>query len=243
MTLRCLSLVALAWLSLVAADEYAHRYTEAEAVHLWINKVGPYHNPQETYVYYSLPFCSSKPVAELEHRWDYLGEVLEGNDLISSGLAMQFRTPVRDHSKICSMTLTDDTVQQFQYAVRNHYWCTQPKNSREQGQLWSPPLALVRPVRTRARTLPCSPRRYQLYMDDLPIWGMVGELTTTDMDEGGELEGEALVYTHKRFSVSYNGDRIIQVCREPRRPRNERAGSRAGATTCVLTAPVTPLTR
>ena len=65
MTLRCLSLVALAWLSLVAADEYAHRYTEAEAVHLWVNKVGPYHNPQETYVYYSLPFCSSKPVAEL----------------------------------------------------------------------------------------------------------------------------------------------------------------------------------
>ena len=51
----------------------------------------------------------------------------------------------------------------------------------------------------------------QLYMDDLPIWGMVGELTTTDMDEGGELEGEALVYTHKRFSVSYNEDRIIQA--------------------------------
>ena len=48
------------------------------------------------YDYYSLPFCSSKPVAELEHRWDYLGEVLEGNDLISSGLAIQFRAPVRD---------------------------------------------------------------------------------------------------------------------------------------------------
>ena len=48
-------------------------------------------------------------------------------------------------------------------------------------------------------------------MDDLPIWGMVGEVTTTDMDEGGEFEGEALVYTHKRFSVSYNHDRIIQA--------------------------------
>tara|TARA_B110001452_G_scaffold240902_1_gene222748 strand:- start:723 stop:884 length:162 start_codon:yes stop_codon:yes gene_type:complete len=48
-------------------------------------------------------------------------------------------------------------------------------------------------------------------MDDLPIWGMVGEVTTTDMDEGGELEGEALVYTHKRFSLSYNDDRIIQA--------------------------------
>lgn len=116
-------LLSLVLCGLAAADEYAHRFTEAEVVNLWVNKVGPYHNPQETYVYYSLPFCSSKPVTELEHRWDYLGEVLEGNDLISSGLAIQFRAPVRDHSKICSMTLTDDTVQQLQYAVRNHYWC------------------------------------------------------------------------------------------------------------------------
>ena len=116
-------LCRLALCGLAASDEYAHRFAEAEVVNLWVNKVGPYHNPQETYVYYSLPFCSSKPVKELEHRWDYLGEVLEGNDLISSGLAIQFRAPVRDHSKICSMTLTDDTVQQLQYAVRNHYWC------------------------------------------------------------------------------------------------------------------------
>jgi len=165
---------ALCLLGTALADEYAHRYKEGEVVNLWVNKVGPYHNPQETYIYYSLPFCSTKPVDQLEHRWDYLGEVLEGNDLISSGLGVQFMESVKDHSKVCSLTLTDDTVAQLQYAVRNHYW-------------------------------------YQLYMDDLPIWGMVGEVTTTDMDEGGELEGEALVYTHKRFSLSYNDDRIIQV--------------------------------
>jgi hypothetical protein len=26
-------------------------------VDLWVNKVGPYHNPQETYEYYKLPYC------------------------------------------------------------------------------------------------------------------------------------------------------------------------------------------
>lgn len=200
-------LLSLVLCGLAAADEYAHRFTEAEVVNLWVNKVGPYHNPQETYVYYSLPFCSSKPVTELEHRWDYLGEVLEGNDLISSGLAIQFRAPVRDHSKICSMTLTDDTVQQLQYAVRNHYW-------------------------------------YQLYMDDLPIWGMVGELTTTDMDEGGELEGEALVYTHKRFSVSYNDDRIIQVNLTSENPVTLSAGTQLDFTYSVDWTPTsTPFHR
>jgi len=24
---------------------------------VWLSKVGPYHNPQETYSYYALPFC------------------------------------------------------------------------------------------------------------------------------------------------------------------------------------------
>merc|ERR1719446_808009 len=87
----------------VLADEYTHRYADAEVVNLWVNKVGPYHNPQETYVYYSLPFCSTKPVDQLSHRWDALGEVLEGNDLIASGLPFRFREALADHTNICSI--------------------------------------------------------------------------------------------------------------------------------------------
>ena len=166
-------------ISCARGDEYTHKYTANEDVTLWVNKVGPYHNPQETYVYYSLPFCSTKPVEQLEHRWDALGEVLEGNDLISSGLQFRFREAVSARSKICSIKLDENSAEQLQYAVRNHWW-------------------------------------YQLYLDDLPIWGMVGELTASELPEGGNLEpsdsdGEALLYTHKRFVVAYNDNRIIQV--------------------------------
>lgn len=28
--------------------------------------------------------------------------------------------------------------------------------------------------------------RYQFYLDDLPIWGMVGELTSSDVEEADE---------------------------------------------------------
>ena len=98
-------------------------------------------------MYYSLPFCSTGPVDDLSHRWDGLGEVLEGNDLISSGFDFQFLRPVHDHAKICSLTLTGETAATLQYAVRNHYW-------------------------------------YQFYLDDLPIWGMVGELASSDADDG-----------------------------------------------------------
>ena len=33
------------------------QYEPGEKVNLWVNKVGPYHNPQETYEYFSLPYC------------------------------------------------------------------------------------------------------------------------------------------------------------------------------------------
>jgi hypothetical protein len=33
------------------------QYGPGSLVDLWVNKVGPYHNPQETYEYYKLPYC------------------------------------------------------------------------------------------------------------------------------------------------------------------------------------------
>ncbi len=47
---------------------------------------------------------------------------------------------------------------------------------------------------------------YQLYIDELPLWGMVGE----HMSVPGEKE-KSFVYTHKEFSIAYNGNRIIEV--------------------------------
>lgn len=64
------------------------QYKAEEPVKLWVNKVGPYNNPQETYNYYSLPFCqpSENPI----HKWGGLGEVLGGNELIDSQLDIKF---------------------------------------------------------------------------------------------------------------------------------------------------------
>ena len=69
------------------------QYTDQERVALWVNKVGPYYNPQETYNYYSLPFClrgSENPI----HKWGGLGEVLEGNELIDSQIDIKFKRKV-----------------------------------------------------------------------------------------------------------------------------------------------------
>lgn len=64
------------------------QYQPDEPVTLWVNKVGPYNNPQETYNYYILPFCH--PSGNPAHKWGGLGEVLGGNELIDSQIDIKF---------------------------------------------------------------------------------------------------------------------------------------------------------
>ncbi|WZZ13447.1 hypothetical protein YC2023_106536 [Brassica napus] len=65
-----------------------YNYQANEQVTLWVNKVGPYNNPQETYNYYSLPFC--RKTENSIHKWGGLGEVLGGNELIDSQIDIKF---------------------------------------------------------------------------------------------------------------------------------------------------------
>ena len=39
-----------------------HKYEKGERVELFLNKIGPYANPQENYAYYNLPFCHPEDV-------------------------------------------------------------------------------------------------------------------------------------------------------------------------------------
>lgn len=43
---------------------------------------------------------------------------------------------------------------------------------------------------------------YQMYIDDLPIWGRVGERSD---------DKKYSIYTHKKFEIGYNGQRIVDV--------------------------------
>ena len=44
---------------------------------------------------------------------------------------------------------------------------------------------------------------YEVFVDDLPMWGFVGEVRKGA--DGGE---EVYVFTHKVFDISYNKDRV-----------------------------------
>jgi len=66
------------------------QYQAEDLVKLWVNKVGPYNNPQETYNYYHLPFC--QPSENPTHKWSGLGEVLGGNELIDSQIELKYQS-------------------------------------------------------------------------------------------------------------------------------------------------------
>jgi transmembrane 9 superfamily protein 3 len=158
----CASLCLLSWTTV--ADEHNHLYNDKEEVVLWMNTVGPYHNRQETYSYFSLPFCEG-PKRDISHYHETLGEALQGVELVFSGLDIDYKVDGAK-SQYCEVTLTNEKYQAFVYAVKNHYW-------------------------------------YQMYIDDLPIWGIVGEIEKGD-------EGYYM-WTHKKFDLGYNGKNIVDV--------------------------------
>lgn len=85
-----------------------------------MNTVGPYHNRQETYAYFSLPFCSG-PKDRISHYHESLSEALQGIDLVFSGYEMDFKEDV-PRKTLCMVELTKENVDTFSYAVSKEYW-------------------------------------------------------------------------------------------------------------------------
>ena len=66
------------------------QYHDDEEVVLWMNTVGPYHNRQETYTFFSLPYCKG-PQKEIGHYHETMAEALQGVELEFSGLEISFK--------------------------------------------------------------------------------------------------------------------------------------------------------
>mmetsp|Transcript_32648 Transcript_32648/g.39520 ORF Transcript_32648/g.39520 Transcript_32648/m.39520 type:complete len:615 (+) Transcript_32648:134-1978(+) len=96
-----------------------HTYKTHEKVALYANKVGPFHNPSETYEYYRLPFCP--PEGGLEHKSEDLGEVLIGDRLVTTPYEVSFRVD-HENEKLCSSELVAKDLKKFRKAVKDDYY-------------------------------------------------------------------------------------------------------------------------
>mmetsp|Transcript_117659 Transcript_117659/g.175740 ORF Transcript_117659/g.175740 Transcript_117659/m.175740 type:complete len:647 (+) Transcript_117659:35-1975(+) len=177
-----------------------HKYKDGDHIELWVNKVGPYANPQEAYEYYALPYCAPQTKHHPDeggrfNEWKghNMGEILGGHALRHSGHDITFLKSSSQPEKCTTPALTKEHADHFKKAAQ-HRWF------------------------------------YQMYLDDLPVWGMVGEMLPkadkfsvkekddldrldhmTDLDDAAIAGLHPYVYTVRNLVISYNNDQIVKV--------------------------------
>ncbi|XP_065062619.1 transmembrane 9 superfamily member 1-like [Rhopilema esculentum] len=109
------SLVAVTF-AILSAE--AASYKENEKVPIYVNKVGPYFNPQETYHYYSLPVCRPDKV---EHKSLTLGEVLDGDRMAVALYDLKFKENYND-KLLCKVQLKQKDIEQLKHAIEELYY-------------------------------------------------------------------------------------------------------------------------
>ncbi|KAL8094280.1 hypothetical protein AgCh_035978 [Apium graveolens] len=155
-------------ISLQFAIAAAH-YNAGDQVPIFVNKIGPLHNPSETYQYYELPFC--RPASVVQKK-ESLGEILNADRLANALYELKFREKKVGHI-LCEKKLTEDDVTKFRNAVINEFY-------------------------------------FQMYYDDLPMWGFIGRVedNSWNNDEKGP---KYYLFKHVQFDALYNGDQVIEI--------------------------------
>ncbi|XP_010475627.1 PREDICTED: transmembrane 9 superfamily member 5 isoform X1 [Camelina sativa] len=145
------------------------RYNAGDHVPLFVNKVGPLHNPSETYQYYDLPFCRPEPVIEKQ---ETLGEVLNGDRLMSSLYKLKFAKD-KTHVTLRRKRLKSSDIAMFRDAIAQDYY-------------------------------------FQMYYDDLPLWGFVGKSEGDYLGQKEKLT-KYYLFSHLKFNVLYNADEVVEI--------------------------------
>ncbi|KAM7484754.1 hypothetical protein LguiA_000763 [Lonicera macranthoides] len=150
------------------SDTSDHRYKAGDPVPLYVNKVGPYRNPSETYAYFDLPFCSPDPVKEKRLS---LGEALNGDRLASALYKVEFLVE-KVSQVLCRRKLTREEVSVFRSVIAKDYY-------------------------------------YEMYFDELPIWGFIGQ---AEQQRGTDTNKfRYFIMNNIQFEIHYNEDRVIKV--------------------------------
>ncbi|XP_025091367.1 transmembrane 9 superfamily member 1-like [Pomacea canaliculata] len=93
-------------------------YKEGDKVLVYVNKVGPYFNPHETYHYYQLPVCRPDKV---EHKSLTLGEVLDGDRMAVSLYNITFRKEVAK-DELCKVKYSEKDLELLRTAIEDLYY-------------------------------------------------------------------------------------------------------------------------
>ncbi|CAG0912809.1 unnamed protein product [Notodromas monacha] len=126
-----MNLARLFWARiLVSILYYAVSADANKAVDIFVNKVGPFRNPHETYLYYSLPLCRPETI---KFRSMSVGQALDGNKLAYSDFRIKFLDVVVyirimfiaenvESRVLCVLNLTAKEVEFLRRAIDEQYY-------------------------------------------------------------------------------------------------------------------------
>ncbi|CAG8603262.1 22898_t:CDS:10 [Rhizophagus irregularis] len=186
------ALLFILYTTFVSADEHSHKYEKGEDIIIWVDTVGPRSNQQETYEYFQLPYCKGIHVSE--HHHETLGEALLGT--YGTG-------KFRDRHEISELS-SEDYKGNYRFLLLDDVGIINQSGSitNEKNATICEKELTPKDVNL-FRYAVVNNYWYQMFLDDLPIWGFVGEIDN--------ISGDVFLYTHREFEVNYNGDKIIQV--------------------------------
>jgi len=251
--LTIISALCLLLFTFVAADDNTHTYAADEAVTLWVNTIGPFHNPTEIYAYYGrcshslfVPMflsCSSYSFIRyltydltpcLSHFYTYSSwpSTWSNNSFL-------LLTPLCSHTTDLPYCHPEHGIERHKrpagigeilegYELRNSgvkmHWATDVDNEV---------VCEMKLTEDQAQHFSYAVDQqywYELVVDDLPMWGMVGE-HMGDKITAAAKDGEApvdtpqnVLFTHRTITISYNGDQIIEVNLTSENPEPITAG-------------------
>ena len=97
----------------------AKRYAVGQEVPVFANKIGPYHNPSETYDYFSAPFCRFDGGEQKVAR--SFADAVLGNRVERTAVTLNYTVPVDDKT-VCKVALDPETLRVFEDIVERRFY-------------------------------------------------------------------------------------------------------------------------
>ncbi|XP_064961287.1 transmembrane 9 superfamily member 3-like isoform X2 [Musa acuminata AAA Group] len=205
MELSTLVLLVMACGLRVGADGTNHRYKEGDHVPLYANKVGPFHNPSETYRYYDLPFCSPG--------YSFILTVPSTSELHESvsNTVYRFVSVYNSLQNFVDLEHVTEKTDALGEALNGDRLVDAPYELIFLEEQRSKSLCkknLSKEDVAKFRHAVSKDYYFEMYYDDLPFWGFLGKIEGVKTDSGKD---KYFLFKHIHFNILYNDDRVIEI--------------------------------
>jgi len=186
----------------LARVKAGREHKEHDPIHVVVNKVGPFNNPMETYRFYSLPYCKTHALEENEVPGE--PDNADGSEDIPKGdfPVQGDRLGAERFKQRLGETIAGDHRETSPYEI----------TFMDEAEFRVLCITTLSPQDVQAfKEAIHNDYYFEMFIDDLPMWGYIGEIVGEDALLG-EIEGsKTYLYTHLHFKLGYNKGRIVSA--------------------------------